>query len=245
MYDLTYAMVPLHARTAMRSRDTPWAVEFSAFPTPPKDLRRKVKSFHLFIYPLITHPTSKQPKGTMKQCICVLKHASKPKPTLATLGSRGIHTPAPIPAPILSATIPYSSSQFTIPPLLPFPSATNPYESQGKGKGKGPERPRSNEEEVDDAEWQMRVGTLCGPVEGQSMVKDADSAGRAMLHLRDTLPQLLESGHPSSELFPPDIYSSNVILKLPAPLPIRVSFTLPPQGECKADVRSLRFRLIL
>jgi hypothetical protein len=47
--------------------------------------------------------------------------------------------------------------------------------------------------------------------------------GRAMLHLRDTLPKLLESGHASSELFPTDIYSSNIILKLHAPLPIRVS----------------------
>ena len=202
-------------------------MEFSAFPTPPRDLRRKVKSFHLFIFLLITHPTFKQHRSTMKRCICVLKHASKPKPTLATLGSRGIHTPAPIPAPILSATIPYSSSQFTIPPLLPFPTATNPYESQGKGKGKGPERPRSNEEEVDDAEWQMRVGTFILPFYTY-MSRSTDIAGRAMLHLRDTLPKLLESGHSSSELFPSDIYSSNVILKLPAPLPIRVSSTCPP-----------------
>ena len=137
------------------------------FPNSAERSPQKSKILPLFIYPLINHPTSEQPKGTMKQCICVLKHASKAKPTLATLGSRGIHTPAPIPAPILSATIPYSSSQFTIPPLLPFPNATNPYESQGKGKGKGPERPRSNEEEVDDAEWQMRVGTLCDPSDGQ------------------------------------------------------------------------------
>lgn len=54
-----------------------------------------------------------------------------------------------------------------------------------------------------------------------------------MLHLRDTLPKLLESGHSSSELFPSDIYSSNVILKLPAPLPIRVSSTLPPRANAK------------
>jgi hypothetical protein len=47
-----------------------------------------------------------------------------------------------------------------------------------------------------------------------------------MIHLRDTLPLILQSGQSSSELFPPDIYSSNVILKLPAPLPIRVSYPL-------------------
>jgi hypothetical protein len=44
-----------------------------------------------------------------------------------------------------------------------------------------------------------------------------------MIHLRDTLPLILQSGQSSAELFPPDVYSSNVILKLPAPLPIRVS----------------------
>ena len=146
------------------------------FPTPPRDLRRKVKSFHLFIYPLITHPTFKHDGDTMKRCICALNNVKSRKPILSTLGSRQLHTPTPIPAPILSATIPYSSSQFTIPPLLPFPSATNPYESQGKERGKGPERPRSNEEEVDDAEWQMRVGTLCDPSDGQ---------GPGMLILQD------------------------------------------------------------
>lgn len=50
-----------------------------------------------------------------------------------------------------------------------------------------------------------------------------DLLGRGMLHLRETLPRILQDGQSSSELFPPDIYSSNVILKLPAPLPIRVS----------------------
>jgi hypothetical protein len=100
----------------------------------------------------------------MKRCICALNNAAKRKPTLPTLGSRQLHTPTPFTTPILPATIPhpYSSTQFTIPPLLPFPNATSPYESQGKGKGKSqrPETPRSNEEEVDDAEWQMRVGTF-------------------------------------------------------------------------------------
>jgi hypothetical protein len=50
-----------------------------------------------------------------------------------------------------------------------------------------------------------------------------DLPGRGMLHLRETLPRILQDGQTASELFPPDIYSSNVVLKLPAPLPIRVS----------------------
>ncbi|WVR03907.1 hypothetical protein IAU60_000906 [Kwoniella sp. DSM 27419] len=78
---------------------------------------------------------------------------------------------------------------------------------EGKGKGKepeGPERGRDPEEEVDDREWDMRVA-------------------RAMLHLRETLPQFLSSEVTSSEMFPPDIYSKNVVLKLPAPLPLKIS----------------------
>ena len=64
-----------------------------------------------------------------------------------------------------------------------------------------------------------------------------------MLHLRDTLPKLLESGHSSSELFPSDIYSSNVILKLPAPLPIRVSSTLPPRANAQLMIDHFAFGL--
>lgn len=50
-----------------------------------------------------------------------------------------------------------------------------------------------------------------------------DASARAMLHIRETLPHLFESELGSAELFPPDIYSRNVVLKLPAPLPLKVS----------------------
>jgi hypothetical protein len=64
-----------------------------------------------------------------------------------------------------------------------------------------------------------------------------------MLHLRDTLPKLLESGHSSSELFPTDIYSTNVVLKLPAPLPIRVSSLCKTTSmRTTADIRSLHYQ---
>ena len=56
-----------------------------------------------------------------------------------------------------------------------------------------------------------------------------------MLHLRDTLPLILQSGQSSAELFPPDIYSSNVILKLPAPLLIRVSYPLSCRRQLTPD----------
>jgi hypothetical protein len=94
----------------------------------------------------------------MKRCIAIAsssRFAVKSGPT-SKLPVRLLHTPTFTPI----ATTSYSPSQFTIPQLLPFPNPTSPYESHGKGKGKSPEPPRSNEEEVDDAEWQMRVGTF-------------------------------------------------------------------------------------
>ena len=42
-----------------------------------------------------------------------------------------------------------------------------------------------------------------------------------MLHLQDALPRF--SHAQTAVLFPPDIYSANVVLKLPHPLPIKVS----------------------
>lgn len=142
---------PMHEQ-----KDTPWAVECSAFRSPQKS--KSLPPIHTSTSnPLLTII---QHESTMKRCICALNNAATRKPTLPALASRQLHTPAT--TPILPATIshPYSSTRFTIPPLLPFPNATSPYESQGKGKGKGkgPENPKSNEEEVDDAEWQMRVG---------------------------------------------------------------------------------------
>ncbi|TXT10941.1 hypothetical protein VHUM_01692 [Vanrija humicola] len=44
---------------------------------------------------------------------------------------------------------------------------------------------------------------------------------RGMLHLRETLPLLFDPG--ARDLFPPEVYSKNVTLKLPAPLPFKVS----------------------
>jgi hypothetical protein len=92
---------------------------------------------------------------TMKRCICTPRLSRGVSKTGSTskLPIRYLHT-----TPSSIATTSYLPSQFTIPHLLPFPNPTSPYESQGKGKGKGPEPPKSNEEEVDDAEWQMRVG---------------------------------------------------------------------------------------
>lgn len=98
----------------------------------------------------------------MKRCICTarLGHLTTNTASTSKLPVRYLHTsPSPI------ATTSYLPSQFTIPQLLPFPNPTSPYEGQGRGKGKGPEPPKSNEEEVDDAEWQMRVGESSFSVE--------------------------------------------------------------------------------
>ncbi|OCF39843.1 hypothetical protein I317_06336 [Kwoniella heveanensis CBS 569] len=70
----------------------------------------------------------------------------------------------------------------------------------GPGRGLEPDP----EEEVDDSEWDIRVA-------------------RAMLHLRETLPMFFDPQMSSSEMFPPDIYSRNVVLKLPPPLPLKIS----------------------
>lgn len=65
-----------------------------------------------------------------------------------------------------------------------------------------PDSEPSPEAEVSDREWEMRVA-------------------RAMLHLRDTLPRLFE-GDSGPELFPADIYSKDVVLKLPHPFPLKI-----------------------
>lgn len=56
-------------------------------------------------------------------------------------------------------------------------------------------------------------------------------AARAMIHLRETLPHLFDPQLSAADLFPPDIYSRNVILKLPAPLPLKVSTRIRPFGS--------------
>ena len=43
-----------------------------------------------------------------------------------------------------------------------------------------------------------------------------------MIHLRETLPHLFDPQLAAADLFPADIYSRNVVLKLPAPLPLKV-----------------------
>ncbi|WVF67122.1 hypothetical protein IAT40_001867 [Kwoniella sp. CBS 6097] len=76
-------------------------------------------------------------------------------------------------------------------------------EHRGKG-GPGRGLEPDPEEEVDDGEWDIRVA-------------------RAMLHLRETLPMFFDPQMGSLDMFPPDIYSRNVVLKLPAPLPLKIS----------------------
>lgn len=95
---------------------------------------------------------------TMKRCTIIASSSrtSLHMVAISKPAARLLHTPIYQHV----ATTSYIPSHFTIPQLLPFPTPTSPYESQGKGKGKGPESPKSNEEEVDDAEWQMRVGEL-------------------------------------------------------------------------------------
>ncbi|TXT06742.1 uncharacterized protein COLE_06073 [Cutaneotrichosporon oleaginosum] len=44
-----------------------------------------------------------------------------------------------------------------------------------------------------------------------------------MLHLRETLPRLFDASLASDDLFPREVFSPHVVLKLPAPFPIRIS----------------------
>ena len=48
-------------------------------------------------------------------------------------------------------------------------------------------------------------------------------SARAMLHLRDTLPKFFHSDRATSSMFPDEVFSQNIVLKLPAPLPLKVS----------------------
>lgn len=69
--------------------------------------------------------------------------------------------------------------------------------------GASGEDPEDLEAEVNDREWEMRVA-------------------RGMMHLRETLPLLFDPGVSSRDLFPKDVYSRNVNLKLPHPLGLRL-----------------------
>ncbi|KAK8861476.1 hypothetical protein IAR55_002297 [Kwoniella newhampshirensis] len=86
-----------------------------------------------------------------------------------------------------------------------IPTRYDAYPSHaGKGKGKEPGRGVDPEAEVDDREWDMRVA-------------------RAMLHLQETLPLFFSAEMNSATMFPPEIFSQHVMLKLPPPLPIKIS----------------------
>ncbi|ODN76787.1 hypothetical protein L202_05388 [Cryptococcus amylolentus CBS 6039] len=91
-------------------------------------------------------------------------------------------------------------------PQLSIPYSTYPGYSKGKGRafpsggGKGVDP----EEEVDDREWDIRVA-------------------RAMMHLQETLPQFFNPEMTASNMLPPEVYSQHMVLKLPAPLPLKIS----------------------
>lgn len=121
-----------------------------------------------------------------------------------------------IPPRRLSLLAHRSSSFFTPPPPPPRPGSP----------GSSGEDPADPEAEVGDREWEMRVA-------------------RGMLHLRETLPLLFDPGVSSRDLFPKDVYSRNVNLKLPHPLGLRLpglhayglAFTIARnglQGECRS-----------
>ena len=48
-------------------------------------------------------------------------------------------------------------------------------------------------------------------------------AARAMLHLQESIPRFFHPRQSTSDMFPPDVFSQNLVLKLPHPLPIKVS----------------------
>ncbi|WVW80022.1 hypothetical protein I302_101995 [Kwoniella bestiolae CBS 10118] len=145
----------------------------------------------------------------------------------------------PIRAPALARTFPIafrslsllpSKSPSSVPFFLPHLGlGGGKHQAQlpeyGKGKGKEP----NEEEEVDDREWDMRVA-------------------RAMLHLQETLPQFFDPDMNSSKMFPQNVFSKHMVLKLPAPLPLKISslsgysmaFTLTRSGmhALHTDLRS-------
>ncbi|KAL0252406.1 hypothetical protein I308_101797 [Cryptococcus tetragattii IND107] len=104
-----------------------------------------------------------------------------------------------------------SSSSSSVPFFVPHfgPASKNGVYPAPGGKGKDRElfgggRGFDPEEEVDDREWDMRVA-------------------RAMIHLQETLPHFFNAEMTAATMLPPDIYSQNMVLKLPAPLPLKIS----------------------
>lgn len=119
-----------------------------------------------------------------------------------------------------------SSSSSSVPFFVPhFGSASKNgvYPTPG-GKGKDKElfgdgRGFDPEEEVDDREWDMRVGKFA---HARSISAYVSFLARAMIHLQETLPHFFNAEMTAATMLPPDIYSQNMVLKLPAPLPLKV-----------------------
>lgn len=120
-----------------------------------------------------------------------------------------------------------SSSSSSVPFFVPhFGSAskTGVYPAPG-GKGKDRELFRGGrgfdpEEEVDDREWDMRVGKFTHAQAASALM--LAFLARAMIHLQETLPHFFNAEMTAATMLPPDIYSQNMVLKLPAPLPLKV-----------------------
>ncbi|KAJ9125555.1 hypothetical protein QFC22_000517 [Naganishia vaughanmartiniae] len=89
--------------------------------------------------------------------------------------------------------------------------------SRRDSKGKKPVR-EGEEEEVDDREWELRVDLNSSPQSPPLSYL----LGSGLLHLRATLPYIFNPPE-DAPLFPPSVYSNHVCLRLPAPLPVKLS----------------------
>lgn len=106
------------------------------------------------------------------------------------------HHPLPLP--------PFLHTEFNRnPPPSPPSPPTNPHTLSSQDHAPPPPAPPEPhpEAEVSDTEWDIRVA-------------------RGMLHLQETLPRLFDDD--TSVLFPSDIYSHAMVLKLPHPFPLKI-----------------------
>lgn len=127
----------------------------------------------------------------------------------------------------------YLSNRF--PPFFTAPGLPPTYSLNGKGKEHGPDNDLGpGEEEVSDAEWEIRVGEC----RRASSAASDNFQGRAMRHLRETLPHFF---HPPKgvTMYPPEIFSHAVTLKLPPPLPLKVSW-----GSSSSSALTMRLDLL-
>lgn len=120
-----------------------------------------------------------------------------------------------------------SSSPSSVPFFVPHlgPSSKHGVYPTPGGKGKGKElfgggKGFDPEEEVDDREWDMRVGKFAYTQTVSALT--LAFLARAMIHLQETLPHFFNAEMTAATMLPPDIYSQNMLLKLPAPLPLKV-----------------------